>query len=113
MQNHLYDLIRSRAPGDDRTFIERHDGSLITYGDLWTLTGRMANALRTLGVQQGDRVAVQVEKSPEAIVLALACARAGAIFLPLNAAYTAAEIEYFLGDAEPALFVCDPGRQAR
>ena len=111
MQNHLFDLIRSRAPGDDRTFIERHDGSLITYGDMWTLTGRMANALRTLGVQQGDRVAVQVEKSPEVIVLALACARAGAIFLPLNAAYTAAEIEYFLGDAEPALFVCDPGRQ--
>ena len=52
MQNHLFDLIRSRAPGDDRTFIERHDGSLITYGDLWTLTGRMANALRTLGGQQ-------------------------------------------------------------
>ena len=61
----------------------------------------------------GDRVAVQVEKSPQAVLLYLACLRAGAIFLPLNTAYTPAEIEYFLGDAGAAVFVCDPARRER
>ncbi len=71
----------------------------------------MANALTGLGVQPGDRVAVQVEKSVQAIILYLATLRAGAVFLPLNTGYTPAEIGYFLGDAEPRVFVCDPARQ--
>jgi len=71
----------------------------------------MANALTGLGVQPGDRVAVQVEKSVQAIILYLATLRAGAVFLPLNTGYTPAEIGYFLGDAEPQVFVCDPARQ--
>ncbi len=61
----------------------------------------------------GDRVAVQVEKSPEAIFLYLACLRAGAVFLPLNTAYTLAELGYFFGDAEPRLVVCDPAQGGR
>ena len=72
--------------------------------------GRFANALVDLGVEPGDRVAVQVEKSIEAIMLYLGTIRAGAVFLPLNTAYTAAEIEYFVGDAEPRVFVCDPAQ---
>ena len=75
-------------------------------------TGRFANALKGLGVKPGDRVAAQVEKSVAAIVLYLATVRAGGVFLPLNTGYTPAEIEYFLGDAEPAVFVCDPARLA-
>jgi malonyl-CoA/methylmalonyl-CoA synthetase len=75
------------------------------------VSARFANALRDLGVEPGDRVAVQVEKSIEAVMLYLACARAGAVFLPLNTAYTAAEVEYFLTDAEPRVFVCDPARR--
>ena len=71
----------------------------------------MANALVGLGVKPGDRVAAQVEKSVEAIVLYLGTVRAGGVFLPLNTGYTPAEIEYFLGDAEPAVFVCDPARR--
>ena len=63
------------------------------------------------GVAPGDRVAVQVEKSPEAMLLYLACLRAGAVYLPLNTAYTPAEIDYFLGDAEPRVVVCDPAQQ--
>jgi malonyl-CoA/methylmalonyl-CoA synthetase len=59
-------------------------------------------------VKPGDRVAVQVPKSIEAVMLYFGVVRAGAIFLPLNTAYTAAEIEYFLGNAEPSVFVCDP-----
>ena len=74
-----------------------------TYEDLILLSGRIANALVELGVNPGDRVAVQVEKSVEALILYLACLRAGAVYLPLNTAYTLAELEYFIGDAEPAL----------
>jgi malonyl-CoA/methylmalonyl-CoA synthetase len=61
-----------------------------------------------LGVRPGDRVAVQVEKTPEAALLYLATLRAGAVYLPLNPAYTLAELDYFIGDAEPALIVCTP-----
>ena len=108
MASYLYDVISARAPAPEKVFIENHDGSTITYGDLHAGSARMANTLKALGVRPGDRVAVQVEKSPEALLLYLGCVRAGAAFLPLNTAYTPAEIEYFLGDAEPWVFVCDP-----
>ena len=75
------------------------------------LSGRLANVLAARGVKPGDRVAVQVEKSVPALVLYLATVRAGAVYLPLNTAYTLAELEYFIGDSEPSLVVCDPGKQ--
>jgi malonyl-CoA/methylmalonyl-CoA synthetase len=112
MANHLYDFFRARLPAPDRAFIETGDGRRITYGDLAARSARMASALVSLGVKPGDRVAVQAEKSPAYIDLYLGCVRAGAAFLPLNTAYTPPEIEYFLGDAGPALFVCDPGKRA-
>jgi malonyl-CoA/methylmalonyl-CoA synthetase len=108
MSGNLFSKFRAHAPGDDAPFIRTHDGRTITYGDLVATSSRYANLLKSLGVAPGDRVAVQVEKSPEAILLYLACLRAGAIYLPLNTAYTPAEIDYFLGDAEPRLFVVDP-----
>jgi malonyl-CoA/methylmalonyl-CoA synthetase len=104
--NLLFDTL-TQAPAD-ALFLERPDGGRVTYGALDALTARFANALVQLGVNPGDRVAVQVEKSPENLVLYLATVRAGAVFLPLNTAYTLAELEYFIGDAEPALVVCDP-----
>jgi malonyl-CoA/methylmalonyl-CoA synthetase len=110
MANHLFDQIKTRAGVPDAPFIVRDDGRVMTYGDLFAGSGRLANALIALGVKPGDRVAVQIEKSPEAILLYLACLRAGAVFLPLNTAYTIGELEYFIGDAEPALIVCDPSR---
>ena len=70
------------------------------------LSGRIANLLVERGVEPGDRVAVQTEKSAEAIVLYLACIRAGAVYLPLNTAYTLTELDYFIGDAEPKVVVC-------
>ncbi len=82
---------------------------MVRYGDLVSGSARIAHALKNAGVVAGDRVAVQVEKSPDAVLLYLACLRAGAVFLPLNTAYTPTEIEYFLGDAKPRVFVCDPG----
>ncbi|MDX2201934.1 MAG: malonyl-CoA synthase [Hyphomicrobiaceae bacterium] len=112
MSANFFDIVAPAFARRERTFIERPDGSVLTYGAALEATGRIANALGGMGVRPGDRVAVQVEKSPEAILLYLACCRAGAVFLPLNTAYTQAELEYFIGDAEPALVVTSPARAA-
>jgi malonyl-CoA/methylmalonyl-CoA synthetase len=107
MSNHLFDAIRAAArPG--APFIVAPDGRDWTYADMLATSGRIAAALELLGVRPGDRVAVQVEKSPEALMLYLACLRAGAVYLPLNTAYTLAELDYFIGDSEPRLVVCAP-----
>lgn len=107
-KGNFYELIQSRFPADrNAPFIETTNHTY-SYGDLETISGRYARLLGDLGVQKGDRVAVQVDKSPEAIFLYLATWRAGAVYLPLNTAYTRAEVEYFLNDARPTLFVCRP-----
>ncbi len=80
------------------------------YADLIAQSGRIANHLVARGVKTGDRVAVQAEKSVAALVLYLATVRAGAVYLPLNTAYTLNELDYFIGDAEPSLVVCDPSK---
>jgi len=113
MSDNLYQHFQTvidRQP--QATFLTTPAGQVIRYGELPTLTARLAGALVALGVEQGDRVAVQVEKSPETILLYLACLRMGAVYLPLNTAYTGEEVTYFLGDAEPALFVCRPQDEA-
>ncbi|WP_439617672.1 malonate--CoA ligase [Shinella sp.] len=107
MGNHLFDAIRAAAT-PEAVFIETAEGRRWTYGEMIAFSGRLAAALVGLGVQPGDRVAVQVEKSPEALMLYLACVRAGAVYLPLNTAYTLTELDYFIGDAEPRLVVVDP-----
>jgi malonyl-CoA/methylmalonyl-CoA synthetase len=93
-----------------RLAIETHDGARISYGELIARAGQLANVLVARGVKPGDRVAVQVEKSVANIVLYLATVRAGAVYLPLNTAYTLNELDYFIGDAEPSLMVCDPAK---
>ena len=110
--NHLFDGLlggRESAPG---TLLRVPGGESWSYADTVELSGRLANLLVELGVTPGDRVAVQVQKSPQAIALYLATVRAGAVFLPLNTAYTRNEVGYFLDDAEPALLVCDGARAA-
>jgi malonyl-CoA/methylmalonyl-CoA synthetase len=104
----LFDLIRAAAPDLEKMAMESPDGLSLTYGQLFERSGRAANALIGLGVEPGDRVAVQIDKSPDMIVLMLACLRAGAVLLPLNVAYTLAELEYFLSDAKPTLTICRP-----
>src|SRR5882724_12258131 len=93
-----------------RLAIETPDGARISYGDLIALSGQMANVLVSRGVKLGDRVAAQTEKSVPGLVLYLATVRAGAVYLPLNTAYTLNELEYFITDAEPSLVVCDPAK---
>jgi malonyl-CoA/methylmalonyl-CoA synthetase len=107
LTNALFDRLFERGRGESIA-IETGVASW-TYGELFEETARLANALVDLGVEPGDRVAVQVEKSAANLALYLATIRAGAVFLPLNTAYTFTELAYFIGDAEPALIVCDPG----
>ncbi len=110
MQNHanLYSELSSHWRDSGKTAIETGAGKRYSFGDAAGLSARLAHALGACGVKPGDRVAVQVDKSPEALFLYLACLRAGAAYLPLNTAYTQAEIDYFLRDAEPTVFVCRP-----
>lgn len=105
----LYSRLADCFPKDPRApFAKLQDGTRFTYGDLQNRSAQYANQLRKLGVAPGDRVAVQAGKSIDMLMLYLGCLRAGAVFLPLNTAYTAGELSYFLEDAVPRLFVCSP-----
>jgi malonyl-CoA/methylmalonyl-CoA synthetase len=109
MNANLYTLLESGFPQNrDACCIETHDGRFYSWRDLERATAKIANLLASLGLPENSRIAVQVEKSPEALFLYLATLRAGYIYLPLNSAYQAAELEYFIGDAEPAVVVCAP-----
>jgi len=112
MSDNLFEILEARFPsGPDAIAFELEDGSTISYDEMNARAAQMANLMVSLGAETGDRVAVQVEKSTESVMLYLACLRAGLIYLPLNFAYTVAEVDYFLGDATPAIVVCDPERQ--
>ncbi|WP_295503491.1 malonyl-CoA synthase [Limnohabitans sp. Rim8] len=105
--NNLFAALRAAFPADlTATAVETDEGLRYSWQDLDRATAMMANLLQWLDLPQGSRVAVQVEKSVEALMLYLATLRAGHVFLPLNTAYQSAEIEYFIGNAEPAVVVC-------
>ncbi|WFE88515.1 malonyl-CoA synthase [Roseibium porphyridii] len=110
MSNHLFDALTAFIPDPEKVFLETGDGNRLTYRGMLARSAQYAGALQKLGVKPGDRVAVQAEKAPDALMLYLGTIRAGGVFLPLNTAYTPAEIAYFVGDAEPAVFVCDPAK---
>jgi malonyl-CoA/methylmalonyl-CoA synthetase len=107
--HNLFAALRAAFPKDlDSVAIETDTDLAYTWRDLDRATAMMANLLVSLDLPAGSRIAVQVEKSVEAAVLYLATLRAGYVFLPLNTAYQSAEIEYFIGNAEPAVVVCSP-----
>lgn len=106
----LFSRLFDNLDDPSRLAIEILDGQHISYGDLIARSGRIANFLVKRGVKTGDRVAVQVEKSVQNLILYLAVVRAGAVYLPLNTAYTLNELDYFITDAEPSLVVCDPAK---
>ena len=108
MNANLFSRLFDSLDDPHRLAIETIDGQRISYADLMARAGRMANVLVNSGVKPGDRVAAQTEKSVPGLVLYLAAVRAGAVYLPLNTAYTLNELEYFITDAEPSLVVCDP-----
>jgi malonyl-CoA/methylmalonyl-CoA synthetase len=110
MNANLFSRLFDNLDSPARLAIEMLDGTRISYGDLIGQAGRIANVLVANGVKPGDRVAAQTEKSVPGLVLYLATVRAGAVYLPLNTAYTLNELEYFLTDAEPSMVVCDPSK---
>ncbi len=106
--NPLADALVAPLINRQETVLIRADGTEMSGAALFQLTGQIANVLSDAGVQPGHRVAMQTAKSVEALALYLACLRCGALFLPLNTAYTTAELDYFLGDATPSVAVVDP-----
>jgi malonyl-CoA/methylmalonyl-CoA synthetase len=109
MNSNLYAHLAAAFPADaSACAIETEDGDYYSFDDLERASAMLANLLVRSGLKAGDRVAAQVEKSPEALILYLATIRAGFVFLPLNTAYREAELTYFLGNAEPGVVVCSP-----
>ena len=107
--HNLFEVFRNRFPADEKVpFLKVDDGRTFTYDDLNCISAKYANVLTSLGLKPGERVLAQIKKSPESVFLYLACLRTGAVFLPLNTAYQANELDYFLGDSEPTVVVGDP-----
>ncbi len=110
MNENLYEILKRNFPiGKKAPCLILPDMSVVTYEELESESAKIANLLvNRYKVKPGDRVAVQVKKSPQALYLYLASLRAGAIYLPMNDSYQRHEVEYFLKDARPQLFVCRP-----
>ena len=113
MPNILYDALFAGLDGREGPLLHMSDGRQISGSAFHGLLTRAAVALSAAGVVKGDRVAVQIAKSPQALAIYGATVALGAVFLPLNTAYTASEIDYFLGNATPRIFLCDPAHQGK
>ncbi|MCR9087473.1 MAG: malonyl-CoA synthase [Rhodobacteraceae bacterium] len=112
MANPLFDALFAPHAGRDTAFLHLPSGETTSHAAFLAEAAQYAHALTALGVRPGDRVAVHIEKSAQALALYAGCVQAGAVFLPLNTAYTPKELDYFVGDSGAALFVCDPGEAA-
>jgi malonyl-CoA/methylmalonyl-CoA synthetase len=112
MNGNLFATMQAAIADPACPFLHADGRKSLSYADMLAASARYANVLASLGVKPGDRVAVQTGKHVDSVWLYLGCLRAGAVYLPLNPAYTPAEVSYFVGDAEPALVVCEPGSLA-
>lgn len=108
MANLLYDALTGVHRDSGATFLHLPDGGELLYKAFHSKVAQYANALRECGLSAGDRLVLQVEKSPESLVVYAACLSTGIVFVPLNTAYTPGEMGYFIGDAKPGVLVCDP-----
>ncbi|MGB0661584.1 MAG: malonate--CoA ligase [Mangrovicoccus sp.] len=106
--NHLYDALLAPHAGSKRVFLHYADGKQLSYGEFVALVARLAHALSAQGLTPGDRVALQVPKSAEALALVMAAIQAGYVFLPLNTGYTPAELDYFVGNSGAKLLIGAP-----
>ena len=112
MPNPLFDGLFGRHAGQTKPFLHLPNGEVVTYQQFLGIAAQYANGFSKLGLRPGDRVAVQVEKSPQALALYAACAQAGLVFLPLNTAYTVDELSYFIENSAAALVICDTTKLA-
>ncbi|MGR3636705.1 MAG: malonate--CoA ligase [Shimia sp.] len=107
MTNTLYDALFAPHVGNPAPFLHCDDGTTLSYDAFLKRAAQLAHTLSDAGVRPGDRILVQAPKLSDTIALYAAAVQAGAVYLPLNTAYTQAELEYFIGDADPSLIVCD------
>lgn len=108
LNNPLFDSLFGHHDNKNTPFIHVYGDSTITHKEFLFLVGRMANAISSLGISTGDRLVLQAEKSPYCLAVYAACMQSGVIFLPLNNAYTANEVSYFVADSGAKIFICDP-----
>lgn len=107
MTNPLYDTLFGQHSGKDAVFLQLQDGATITYATFVGMAAQYAHLFARLGLKSGDRAAVQIAKSPQALAIYAACAQSGIVFLPLNSAYTAGEVSYFVEDSGAKILICD------
>ena len=107
MTNPLYDTLFAQHHGKNTVFLQMADGSSVTYHDYLQLASQYANLFTHLGIKAGESVAVQIAKSPQALAIYAACIQTGVVLLPLNTAYTADEVSYFVKDSGARLILCD------
>ncbi len=107
MTNTLYDSLFAHHEGNTAPFLQLDNGQVVSYDAFLQRTAQIAHVLQNCGVSPGDRIVVQAPKLADTIALYAASVQAGAVYLPLNTAYTMAELDYFISDAQPALIVCD------
>ena len=107
MPNPLYDSLFGVHAGKSTPFLRLLDGHVVTHRDFLAMAAQIAHVLKSHGLEAGDRVVVQVAKSPQALALYAACAQSGVVFIPLNTAYTVDELSYFIENSGASLIVCD------
>jgi malonyl-CoA/methylmalonyl-CoA synthetase len=110
MANPLFDALFGQHAGRETPFLHLPDGGVITHAAFLARAGSLANALTACGLMAGDRVALQIDKSPDALALYAACVQAGLVFLPLNPAYTPAEVDYFVSNSGAKMLIADPAK---
>ena len=112
MPNPLFESLFGHHVSNDAPFLHLADGAIVSYADFLGQVAQFAHALTGSDVKPGDRVAAQIEKSPQALALYAACVQSGAVFLPLNTAYTIDELTYFIENSGARLVVCDARQEA-
>ncbi|SLN69806.1 Long-chain-fatty-acid--CoA ligase [Roseivivax jejudonensis] len=112
MANPLYDTLFGRHADNESAFLKLSGGGALSYREFLARSAQFAAFFSGRGLAPGDRVAIQVAKSPEALMIYAACVQAGFVFLPLNTAYTTTEMAYFIENSGAKLLVCDPAREA-
>ena len=106
MTNHLYDTIFAGHETSTKAFLIDERGE-VSYQAFLQRVNQLANALKASGLKDGDRVAVQAQKSKAQLALYVATIKAGGVYLPLNTAYTAHELDYFIHNAAASIIVVD------
>ena len=111
MTNPLFDALFAPHLGKDTPFLHLEDGTTLTHDAFLRKAAQIGGALVELDLSAGDRLALQVHKSPEALAVYAACVQKGIIFLPLNTGYTASELDYFIENSGAKLVICDPSKE--